>query len=176
MKLRTALLAATWVIGVSGFGMGAANASTVLYDNAGFVQGQQSFSQTLNLSGPGVLTVTLSNISWPESLSSLNFVLSTAAGPIAPSMGAGTESFQVDGGRLFALWFGQAAEGPQDPQDLGLYGLKIVFQPYAPPPPVPLPATGFLLLAGLALLAWRLRRRDFVVEGPLVRDCNETLT
>lgn len=150
-------MAVACVVGLSAFGMRAAVADSVLYDEAGFVKGQETFSQALNITGPGVLTVTLTNISWPVQLSSLSFLLTTSLGPVGSSMGAGTESFTLSSGRYFALWYGDAANGSQDPLNLGVYGLKMTFQPYAPP--VPLPASMWLLLSGLAILAWQFKTR-----------------
>lgn len=135
-----------------------AGAAEVLYDATGFLTGEQSFVQSFNITGPGTLTVSLVNVDWPEKLASLDMILSSGAGNLlGPEMGAGTDSFRVDGGLVFAQWFGTA----QGPLDTGLYSLEVQFQPSAIP--VPLPASILLLLSGVALLVWRSRR------GPLPR-------
>ncbi len=134
--------------------LGRAHASEVLYDGTGFLTGQQSFVQSFNIIGPGTLTVSLSNVAWPEQLASLDMVLSSAGGSLlGPEMGAGSDSFHVDGGVVFAQWFGRA----QGPLDTGLYSLNVQFQPGVTP--VPLPTSLALLLSGLALLAWQRRGR-----------------
>jgi hypothetical protein len=134
---------------------GRADASEVLYDGTGFLTGQQSFVQSFNIAGPGTLTVSLSNVDWPVQLSSLDMVLSSTGGSLlGPEMGAGTESFDVGSGLLFAQWFGTA----QGPLDTGVYSLKVLFQPSVVAP-VPLPASMALLLSGLALLVWQRRDR-----------------
>ncbi len=133
-----------------------AAASVVLYDTAGFVQGQQSFSESFQLGGPGTLTVTLSNIAWPQSLASLNMVVSTPSGLLGPEMGAGTDIFKIGGPEtVYTQWFGVA----QGPLDVGVYGVKVNWAPTA----VPLPTSIAFLLSGLALLAWhhRARRQQF---------------
>jgi hypothetical protein len=164
MTIRSILIAMTCVIGLSAFGLGAAKADTVLYDNAGFVQGLQTFETSFNLSGPGILTVTLSNIAWPEKLAALSFLLTTSTGPVGtPLSNDGTEQFNVSGGPVYALWYGQAAQG--SPFNLGVYGLKIAFQSYTAPPPVPLPTSILLLLSGLGLLAWQRRQPDSALNG-----------
>jgi hypothetical protein len=132
-----------------------ARASDVLYDSAGFVRGQQSFVQNFAIDSPGMLTVTVSNITWPEKLSSLSMMLSTSSGVIAPGFGEGTASFEVGPGDVFAQWFGTA----QGPLNIGVYSVKIEFQPFAAP--VPLPTSVLLLLSGLGLLAWQRRQRPF---------------
>jgi hypothetical protein len=129
-----------------------AAASEVLYDNSGFLSGQQSFVQSFNITGPGTLTVSLTNVDWPQQLASLNMVLSSGSGGLlGPEMGAGTDSFHVDGGLIFAQWFGTA----QGPLDTGVFSLKVQFLPNALP--VPLPASMALLLSGLILLIWQRR-------------------
>lgn len=136
---------------------GRANASEVLFDSTGFVTGQQSFVQSFNITGPGTLTVSLSNVDWPQTLSSLDVLLSSTGGsPLGPEMGAGTESFHVDGGLLFAQWFGKA----QGALDVGVYSMKIQFQPGSTT--VPLPASIALLLSGLGILVWQRRERSVV--------------
>jgi len=128
-------------------------AAEVLYDASGFVQGQQSFVDSFYLSDPGTLTITLSNIAWPQALAELDLLVSNANGAIAPEMSAGTESFNITGGgRYFAQWFGVA----QGPLDLGVYGISMSWQPVTS---VPLPASLSLLLSGLAFL-WLLRRHN----------------
>ena len=154
---------------ILGFGfcalpMTRANADTVLYDGSGFMRGTQSFSDTFNLTAPGILTVTLSNVPWPQKLASLNFLLSSDNGTLGPEMSAGTYSFNiVASGNIFAQWFGTA----QGPLNAGVYSLKIDFQPGTP---VPLPTSAVLLLSALALLLWQRRAENTTfgrVPGPV---------
>ncbi|HWX30845.1 MAG TPA: hypothetical protein VNZ53_25835 [Steroidobacteraceae bacterium] len=154
MKVRNIFSAGIMLVAAIA-GIGSAGAAQVLYDGSGFVQGQQSFVQSFNISGPGTLTVTLSNVAWPEQLASLNMVLGTTSGLLGPEMGAGTETFKVTGGRVFAQWFGVA----QGPLDLGVYSMNIVFQSSGVTP-VPLPASIALLASGLLLLGWQRRHRN----------------
>ncbi len=152
-------------IGLCGAGSlaaGSANASEVLYDGIAFIEGQQSGMESFNVSGPGTLTVDLSNIAWPVSLGSLNAVISSANGLLGPEMSEGTQSFQVTRGeQIFAQWFGTA----QGPLDVGVYGLKIEFQPSGVLP-VPLPTSIALLASGLGLLIWQRRhRKEFRLPG-----------
>jgi hypothetical protein len=154
MKVRNILSAGIALVATIA-GIGSADAAQVLYDGSGFVQGQQSFVQTFNISGPGTLTVTLSNVAWPEQLASLNMVLGTTSGLMGPEMGAGTETFDVTSGRVFAQWFGVA----QGPLNVGVYSMNIMFQPSGVTP-VPLPASFALLASGLALLGWQRRHRN----------------
>jgi hypothetical protein len=142
------------------FGAGALAAGSagaeMMYDGAGFIRGQQSGMESFSVSGPGTLTVTLANIDWPQQLASLNATIGTASGLLGKEMGAGTQSFQVTtAGEIFAQWFGTA----QGPLDVGLYTVKIDFQPSGVMP-VPLPTSIGLLVSGLALLGWQRRRRN----------------
>jgi hypothetical protein len=151
MKLKSlvaaTLLLTTWMMST------AARADSVLYDGSGFVVGTQSFVQSFDLSTPGTLTVTLTNVAWPEQLASLNMLLGTANGAMGPEMSAGTSSFNVKAGDVFAQWFGTA----QGPLDAGVFSMKIDFTP-AGQSVVPLPTSLALLASGLALLAWYRRR------------------
>jgi len=130
-----------------------ARAGTVLYDSAGFIQGQQSFAQSFDITTAGTITVTLSNISWLDTISNLNVFMSTSSGLIGSTMGVGTETLNVQPGELYAHWFGDASGS----NNLGVYGLEITYQPNCTTP-VPLPLSFILLLSGLGLLlGWQRR-------------------
>ena len=162
-SLKIAATVAKALVGCAAVLIGAvhpARADEVLYDGSGFMRGQQSFEDTFNVSGPGVLTVTLSNFDWPQPLASLDLVMSSQHGLLGPEMGAGTAMFTVaSGGIVSAQWFGTA----QGPLDAGVFGLKVDFAPTV----VPLPASIALLLSGLALLAFT-RREQGRVPQPAV--------
>ncbi len=161
MKIRNSLPAVACVASMAAASIPAAVAGEVLFDASGFLEGQQSFVDSFTVGGPGTLTVTLSNIAWPESLASLNLVMTSPQGLLGPEMGAGTAVFQVDApGKVFAQWFGTA----QGPLDTGVFGVKIEFTPGGTV--VPLPASISLLLSGMALLAWQRRVRVGLQHHP----------
>ena len=151
MRQRMAVLIAA--LGTAILPLAAARADSVLYDSAGFLRGTESFAQTFNLPSAGTLTVTLSNIAWPEQLASLNLLLSSSSGMLGPEMGTGTSTFSIAaGGNITAQWFGTA----QGALDAGVYSMVIAFQPEVGTP-VPLPASIVLLFSGLCLLLWKRR-------------------
>ena len=139
-----------------------ASADTVLYDSSGFIQGQQSFVQSFDITTAGTLTVSLSDIPWLDTISNLNFFLTTASGTVGTSMGAGSESVTVGPGMVYAHWFGDAA----GTYGVGVYGIKLMFQPNGTP--VPLPGALILLLSGLALLFGMRYRGRFDDKVPTI--------
>jgi hypothetical protein len=154
MKSRTFAASALLALGIWLTPFAASRADTVLYDAGSFVEGQQSFTQSFNISGPGTLTVSMTDIPWLDIVSDLNCFLSTASGLINPAANgsSGSESFSVGSGPIYAHWFGSA----QGVYDLGVIGVKITFQPAGIP--VPLPASLLLLLSGLGVLfGWQRR-------------------
>jgi hypothetical protein len=153
MKIQHVLTLMICAAGALAGSIRSADASEVLYDSSGFLRGQQSGEQTFVVNGPGTLTVTLSNFNWPQSLASLNLLVSSTQGLLGPEMGPGTATFDVtgSGGDIFAQWFGTA----QGPLDTGVYGLEVVWTSTLTP--VPLPTSFALLLSGLLLLFWHRR-------------------
>ena len=154
MRIRNFVLTAFAAVAGLSLGLGRAEASQVLYDGVGFMQGTQSFSESFSLPTAGTLTVTLGNVAWPQQLASLNMLVTTASGAAGPEMGAGTSSFKVAAGNVYTQWFGVA----QGPLDAGVYSLEIQFSPSSGSP-VPLPTSVGLLLSGLGLLIWQRRTR-----------------
>jgi hypothetical protein len=153
MKSRTFAASAFLALSIWLTPFAASRADAVLYDASSFVEGQQSFTQSFNISGPGTLTVSITDIAWLDIVSELNCFLSTASGLINPAgNGGGSETFSVGSGTIYAHWFGSA----QGIYDLGVIGVKITFQPAGIP--VPLPASLVLLLSGLGVLfGWQRR-------------------
>jgi hypothetical protein len=133
-----------------------AQASEVLFNGVGFLQGSQSFSDSFNLSAPGTLTVTLANVAWPTQLASLDLLLTSPSGAMGPEMGPGTSTFNVTAGNVTAQWFGTA----QGALNTGVYSMEIQYQPSGSSGnPVPLPTSIALFLSGLGLLLWQRRSR-----------------
>lgn len=150
MNIGTRLVLALLCFGAFASESDASPVTQVYYDSVGFLQGQQAFSDSFDISGPGTLTVTLTNLVWPEQLADLDLVMSTDGGMLGPEMGAGSQTFNVKGGRYYANWFGNA----QGPLNVGVYGLEIEFCPSGTVP-VPLPTSISLFLSGLLLLVSR---------------------
>jgi MYXO-CTERM domain-containing protein len=161
MKIQYVLSLIICMAGLLAASARPADASEILYDSSGFVRGQQSMEQSFVVSGPGTLTITLSNVDWPQSLASLNLLVSSTQGLLGPEMGAGTAAFKFSGGDIFAQWFGTA----QGPLNTGVYGLEVVWNSASTTAPVPLPTSFALLLAGLLLLFWH--RRGRVASGEM---------
>jgi hypothetical protein len=121
-----------------------ARADTVVLAQTGLVIGTQTTDTSVLAPGPGTLTVTLSDLTWPYSLQNLTFSATTASSVLKTLAGVGQTSFDVAGsGTFYAHVMGEA----QGLLDIGLYSLKITFQPAAV---VPLPSSGWLLLGALA--------------------------
>ena len=155
MKIQQLLAASTCALGLWAASAADAKASEVLYDVIGFFSGQQSFENSFTLSGPGTLTVTVTDFAWPTPLSQLDFVVSNTQSLLGPEMGAGTASYKITGAQnVFVQMFGTA----QGPLDTGVYGLDIQWTPAVTA--VPLPASVALLLSGLAVLGWQRRQRS----------------
>jgi hypothetical protein len=128
----------------------------VLYDGAGFLYGTQSFSESFDLPTSGMLSVTLTNVAWPEELSSLKMMVDSTGGVLKSgdaSISPFASSFSVKAGDVFAQWFGTA----QGNLDTGVYTMKISFQPTGGSNTVPLPTSIVLFLSGLGLLLWQRR-------------------
>ena len=126
-----------------------ARADTVMYDSVGFIQGNQSFVDTFNITTPGTLTVSLADVPWLDTVSGLSFFLTSASGVLGPTIDGGSESMKIGAGTFYAHWFGEA-----DGQfNLGVYSLKISFHPDVSA--VPLPSSLILMLSGLLMFACR---------------------
>jgi hypothetical protein len=171
MTIRSAFLTVISALALGSMGATPTRAAQILYEGVGFMQGTQSFSDSFNVASSGTLTVTLGNVPWPTQLSSLNMLVSQTSGASGPQMGAGTSSFNVNAGNVFAQWFGTA----QGPLNAGVYSLEIQFQPGAGTSgsPVPLPTSIALLLSGLGLLMWQRRARDATIDQDLGH-CRDT--
>jgi hypothetical protein len=160
MKIRRFLPASIFSLAALVLGGGVAQADTLLYDGISVISGSQSSVQSFNVTTPGLLTMTISNIPWLDVVSNLSGFLSTASGEIGTTIGAGTESVNVGAGTYYAHWFGDA----QGAYDLGVVGLKVTFQPGAVP--VSLPTSFVLMLSCLGILfGWQSRRAPTSARG-----------
>jgi hypothetical protein len=156
MRIRELVITALVGIAAWALPLSPAAADSVLYDSSGFIQGQQSFVQSFDLTSAGTITVSLSDIAWLDTISNLSFFLTTSSGTLGAPMGAGTESMNVGPGMMYAHWYGDA----DGTFGVGAFGIKLMFQP-AGVTPVPLPGTLMLFLSGLAVLVgWQVRRTD----------------
>jgi hypothetical protein len=125
-----------------------AGVNGVLTDTVGFIRGTQIFTDTFDITTPGVLTVSLSAIPWLDTLQDLNcFVTSPGGGVLPGTFNGNIETIKVRPGNIYVNWYGTAA----GTLGVGAYGLQVDFQP------VPTPAALPLLLSGLGVL-WGLSR------------------
>jgi hypothetical protein len=106
------------------------------------------------INGPGVLHVTLSDDQWPTPLSDFSFTALNGTNQMFTLDGSGSYTYDIAGA---GSYFGYVTGMASGPLDLGLYSLNITFDPAQP---VPLPASVWMLLAGLAAAAGALRYRS----------------
>jgi hypothetical protein len=139
----------------------AAQADTVLYDSASVVAGQEAFTQSFEVTAPGRIYFSVSNIPWLDVVADLTSFLSTTTGVVGTTMySAGTESVNVGPGMYYAHWFGDA----QGTYNEGVLGVKIQFQPLTT---VPLPASWMLMISGLGVLFGWQRRKTLERARPI---------
>jgi hypothetical protein len=113
---------------------------------------------SFNVSGPGTLSISLQDLSWPtSSLTDLSFSANTPSSLLGQFNGAGAASYDItSGGTIYAYVTGEATNPASGPAyGAGLYTLDINFTPSA----VPLPASLGLLL--VALMGFALVQRGF---------------
>jgi PEP-CTERM motif len=137
-----------------------AGAETVLYNGTSVIQGRQAYVQSFNVTTPGTLTFSVSEIPWLDVVTDLNCFVSTSKGVVGSVMDtAGSETLNIGSGTFYAHWFGDA----QGAYGAGVLGVKIQFQPAGPV--VPLPSSLILMLSGLGLLgAWQWRRASILAS------------
>jgi hypothetical protein len=161
----------TWVLALLAGALHSTSAcagNQVLADTT-LVSGSSSDVFSFQASGPGVATVQLTNVAWPQTLSSLSF-LATSSGAVLsqwsdpPASGTTTEtlSFLIP---TSGTYYADVMASAGGPLDLGVYSLSISFTPNA----VPLPPSGRLLLGclllGIGLLFVQQRRRQRVAAA-----------
>ncbi len=153
--------AAAWLtLALTLLGASAAQAGLIV-STSQLLQGTSvisEFKYTFDVSGPGTLDVSLTDLDWPANLKDLSFTATSSSSVIGQIIGPGQASFDITGGgTLYAYVTGEASNPVNGPAyGLGLFDLSISFTPSA----VPLPASLGLLLAallGMALLQPRLR-------------------
>jgi hypothetical protein len=147
----------------------------VLVAQSGLVMGTLSESIPLSAPSAGTVDVTLSDLAWPTKLSSLSFSATTATGVLAsgslPESSSNYQTtFSVTGPVAFYVHITAAAQslGLTGLPSLGLYAEQIGFTPQGVP--VPLPASGWLLLVGIGAAVAAVRGRGAAGAGAVTAE------
>jgi hypothetical protein len=125
-------------------------ADTMLLSDTALVRGTSSATFSFDAPTAGMVTATLSNLPWPDSLSTLNFQATSATSTLSSWSALDsadetrTESFAVGPGTYFTHILATA----QGQLNLGLYALNVTFSANA----VPLPASEWMLFGGVLTL------------------------
>ena len=128
-----------------------ARADTILLAQTTLVSGTVSTVDSFTAPSAGAVTVTLQSLNWPTALSALSFSATSATQVLASWNGTGLSrdvaTFDVGAGTYFTHVMATAG----GVFNLGLYSMMLTFTPNTSP--VPLPASGWMLLTGLFALA-----------------------
>jgi hypothetical protein len=122
--------------------------TTTLFQSTTMVTSANINLTELDLSTPGTLSVSLTDLKWPSALNALSFTLFDATHVLNPTVQGGLTFNITSAGTFFASIFA----APTSSAKAGLYNVQINFQTSAAAP-VPLPAAGWFLLSGIAGLA-----------------------
>ena len=142
-----------------------AQADQVLTSETTFFAGTHSEDLLLSAPGAGTVDVTLTDLGWPTIGTSFSFSATSASKTLASFTGTGsltqstfTDSFDLaSAGAFYAHLTADAPGGSSLLGNYGLYSLQITFSPVVAA--VPLPPSGWLLLAGLLAGLGLLRAR-----------------
>ena len=140
-----------------------AAAETILLAQTTLVAGSETTVSSFTAPTAGNVTVNLESLNWPTPLSALSFSATSASSVLAAWNGTGlttdVATFSVAPGTYYAHIMATADSGSA--LDMGLYSMMLTFTPS-----VPLPATGWMLLTGLFVLAGIARAaRPFELTG-----------
>jgi hypothetical protein len=134
-----------------------ARAESILLAQTTLVNGTESTVDSFTAPSAGTVTVNLQSLNWPASLNALSFSATSASQVLASWNGTGLASdvatFDVTAGTYFTHILATAG----GVLDMGLYSVMLTFTPSGSPPPVPLPASGWMLLTGIFVLAGLVR-------------------
>jgi hypothetical protein len=138
-------------------------ADSILLAQTTLVVGSESTVDSFVAPTAGKVSVTLNSLNWPTPLSALSFSATSANQVLASWNGMGmtsnTATFDVGAGTYFAHIMATAGGA----LDLGLYSMMMTFSPTSP---VPLPASGWMLLTGMFVLVGLARAtRPFELTG-----------
>jgi len=130
----------------------AAHADTMLAES-GVIVGTQALQFSFLAPAAGTINMQLTDLAWPVQFSSLD-LSATSTNTVLQSMaGPGDLSFGISSGGTYYAHLMATAQGSLD---VGAYSLNISYTPLGV---VPLPASAWMLLGGLAMLAAALRHR-----------------
>jgi hypothetical protein len=120
-----------------------------LLSTSTLVENSNSSTYTFDAPAAGTLDISLVNVAWPDRLASLTSSVFTATSvlgslELGASSNSGDLEFTISGPEAISAFVTARAQGALN---LGLYSLDVTFLPAVVP--VPLPAGGLLLLAGL---------------------------
>jgi hypothetical protein len=131
-------------------------ADSLLVQQSTLVTGTESTVDSFTTTSAGKVTVRLQSLDWPAPLSALSFSATSANNVLAYWNGGGAfdsaqMTFDVSGaGTYFAHIM--ATSTPSHGLNVGLYSVYMTFQSA-----VPLPASGWMLLTGMFVLAGLVR-------------------
>lgn len=118
----------------------------ILFQSSTMVTSANINLTELDITTPGTLYVSLSDVKWPSALNALSFTLFNSSEIIGTKL-AGNWTFDIASpSTFFASIFASPGSATA-----GLYNVQINFQSAVAP--VPLPAAAWLLLSGIAGLA-----------------------
>jgi hypothetical protein len=165
-SLKCGLLAPLALAGIGLVAAPHAQADSILLGQTTMVIGTESTVDSFTTSAAGTVTVNLQNLSWPMPLSALSFSATSADQVIWEGGGAiNSEVASFDVGAA-GTYFAHIMATAQGPLNIGLYSLLMTFSPSSSP--VPLGASGWMLLTGMFALAGLARvARPFELMGTI---------